>query len=172
MLKSTSSSSPATSTLPAASSTAPESTTRRKRRRSSNKVRAAKQAKPWVLLGEDDDDMRELLCHVLRENGFSVTATRDGQELAGAIGDAMAKRGPVRFPDLLISDVRMPKHTGISVLQSLRRAGWDIPVIIITAFPDRETRKTVRSLDAVMFAKPFSVHDFLARVGKILERAS
>lgn len=140
-------------------------------RRAEKRRTMRKADRPWVLLGEDDEDLRDLLCHLLEARGYVVSTAKDGEELSSMVGDALTNRQNARHPDLLISDVRMPKQNGISVLKTLRRAGWDLPVIIITAFPDRELQRTVRSLDATLFEKPFSATKLLHRVQEILARA-
>lgn len=121
----------------------------------------------WIVLGEDDEDMRELLRHVLEEQGFRVTATRDGSELAQAITKAIEPQNDVQ-PDLVISDVRMPKVSGLSVLKELRQAGLEIPVIMITAFPDRETKRSIDLLEAKLLSKPFPVHELVRYANEVL----
>ncbi len=112
--------------------------------------------------------MRELVCHVLEAQGYCVSVARDGQELSAAITDAMCGER-VEIPDLLISDVQMPKISGLSVLERLRQDGCQIPVLMITAFPDQQTRRKVQRLDASLLSKPFAVQDLLTKTRQLLQ---
>ena len=112
--------------------------------------------------------MRELVCHVLEAQGYRVSVARDGQELSAAITDAMCGERD-EIPDLLISDVQMPKMTGLSVLKRLRQDGCQIPVLMITAFPDQHTRRTVQHLGASLLSKPFAVQDLLTKTCQLLQ---
>jgi DNA-binding response OmpR family regulator len=53
----------------------------------------------------------------------------------------------------------MPIASGLSVLESLRKANWRTPVILMTAFGDDATRARAEALGAVLFDKPFDVDD-------------
>ncbi|MCU1678027.1 MAG: response regulator transcription factor [Frankiales bacterium] len=73
--------------------------------------------------------------------------------------------------DLVITDIRMPGLTGLEFLVAVR-AATDVPVIVVSAADDVETR--VRALDsgAVDFiGKPFAVEELLARVRRVLRHA-
>lgn len=113
-----------------------------------------------VLLAEDDPDMRQLLGDTLRDDGYLVREAADGVELV----DFLARKttgGQGELPDLVVSDIRMPGHTGMEVLTSLRQEFWALPVILITAFGDPETHNEARRLGAAaVLDKPFSIRDF------------
>ena len=69
-----------------------------------------------MLVAEDDRVARDLLCEILRGEGYEVEAVDDG---AGAIERAQAGDG--RY-DLVVSDVRMERSGGLDVLARLHRA--------------------------------------------------
>lgn len=109
---------------------------------------------PLVLLAEDNPDMRDLLKGALRRDGYQVAAVPDGAALLAAI----AARHPFRqTPELIISDVRMPKCSGLDVLKELRRHDWVTPVILITAFGDIDTHRQAARFGAVVLDKPFDL---------------
>lgn len=88
----------------------------------------------YVVIAEDDDDLRALLSEGLEERGFDVEAMSDGTELAEYLAQvARDERFP---PDVLISDLHMPGCTGLEVLQKLRRDDWCTRFVLISAFMD------------------------------------
>ena len=114
---------------------------------------------PKVLLAEDDEQMRVLLTEELRDAGYHVFAVSDGESLLRCL------KGKVRacpVPDLVISDVRMPGASGISVLRKLRKSDWTMPVVIITAFGDERIHAEARELGAAtVLDKPFDMEDLI-----------
>lgn len=116
---------------------------------------------PHVLVCEDDDELRQLISSTLLRAGFEVTTARDGRQLV----DHVARRqlaGQSPF-DLIVSDIRMPGMTGLEALQGLRAADWNIPVLLITAFPSAETEDEARRLGAhAVLAKPFALAELRA----------
>ena len=100
-----------------------------------------------VLLIDDEARVRELAKRTLERQGFEVTTAENGVV-------ALAKMKE-KVPDLVITDLVMPKMDGTETLKQIRR-GWGLlPVIILTGFPDNEHMK--RAMDFSPFtllAKP------------------
>ncbi len=118
-----------------------------------------------ILLAEDDREMRRLLASVLRKEGFEVVAVADGNELLSVLASQMSLSHTHATTDLIISDVRMPGHSGLDVLAGLRRSGWDTPILLITAFGDDETHAHARRLGAAaIMDKPFDLDDLTMAV--------
>ena len=111
-----------------------------------------------ILLAEDDEELRRLLTAALRKEGYEVVSVADGNELLSMIGSQILN--PVNHPqaDLVISDVRMPGHNGLEVLEGLRQSDWATPVILITAFGEPETHAEARRLGAAIIDKPFELN--------------
>jgi EAL domain-containing protein (putative c-di-GMP-specific phosphodiesterase class I)/CheY-like chemotaxis protein len=84
-----------------------------------------------ILLVDDDAAILKLYDRVLRSAGWSVEAVLDSSQAAQLV----AKE---RF-DVVITDIRMPKLSGVDLLHAIRRQGADVPVILTTAEPDVET---------------------------------
>ena len=78
-----------------------------------------------ILIAEDDKELRQLFQHVLMKNGYAVTGVADGKEALDAIDKG--------YYDLIISDIMMPVMDGYELVSSLRQAGINTPVMMITA---------------------------------------
>ncbi len=111
-----------------------------------------------ILIADDDDDMRALMATTLRNDGYSVVEASDGAQLLEILRDAM---DDVRVrPDILVTDIKMPRLSGLGVLQALRRARVRMPVILVTAFSDESMHTVAKRLGAVgVLQKPFDVDD-------------
>lgn len=121
-----------------------------------------------VLLAEDDDDLRRLLAETLRSEGFCVVECASGVSLLEELVSRLeAGRPPF---DLVVSDVRMPGVTGLSVLEGLSQ--WHelrgMPMVLITAFGDRRLHELARRFGAVsLLEKPFE----MAALMQVVRRA-
>ncbi len=118
---------------------------------------------PCVLVAEDDAEMRRLVVEALRRDGYDVREARDGGELLGAASQSAEV-------DLIVSDVRMPAFTGMQILAALRDGGSTVPVILMTAFGDDDTRARAETLGAILFDKPFALDDLRTAVMNMLPR--
>ena len=91
-----------------------------------------------VLVAEDDEGLRSVLERGLRENGYIVDAAADGE---------LALRYLQTYEyEVVIVDWRMPKVSGLEVVQQLRRRGSSVPVLMLTARDEATDRVT--GLDA------------------------
>jgi CheY-like chemotaxis protein len=113
--------------------------------------------RPRILLAEDHAETRALLASMLRGQGYDVVEAASGYEFLSVMSEAWLRRSG-RFPDLIVTDVRMPGPNGLRVLEGIRTAYWAIPVIVITAFGDEDTHAEARRLGAqVVIDKPFDL---------------
>jgi two-component system, OmpR family, response regulator len=118
-----------------------------------------------VLVVDDEENVTHLVSSALRFDGFETVTADNGQSALAAIAETE--------PDLVVLDVMMPGLDGLGVLQSLRAAGSDVPVIFLTArdaATDRIGGLRAGADDYVV--KPFSVEELLARVHAVLRRAA
>ncbi len=85
---------------------------------------------PQILIVDDDKDFQEVLATKFKASGFSVITADNGEE---AIAKATAE-----IPDLILSDVKMPKMDGVQALLKLKEdpKTANIRVILLTAFGD------------------------------------
>ena len=119
-----------------------------------------------VLLADDNADMRGYVERLLTGAGYRVTAVADGQAAAEA---ALADT-----PDLVLSDVMMPRLDGFGLVARLREneETADLPVILLSARAGEEA--SIEGLEAGAddyLVKPFSARELLARVEGALRLA-
>ena len=112
-----------------------------------------------VLLAEDDMEMRRLLASALRKDGYEVIEAKDGTELLDYLATAMLHGDRFGWPEVIITDVRMPGATGLQVLAGLRQSDWETPIVLITAFGDEAVHTAAGQLGAALLDKPFDVDD-------------
>ncbi|GLZ43090.1 histidine kinase [Actinokineospora sp. NBRC 105648] len=112
-----------------------------------------------VLVADDNADMLQYLTRLLRSGGYQVTAVVDGQE---ALEQVRANA-----PDLVVSDVMMPRLDGLSLVTALRAESRTagVPVLLLSARAGQEA--SIEGLAAGAddyLVKPFAAADLLARV--------
>lgn len=116
-----------------------------------------------ILLVDDDLMLLEQLGSALTRQRYTVeTASEGTQALKMLFGDAF---------DAVVLDIMMPGPSGLSVLDEMRKAGLDVPVLMLSARGSTEDR--VRGLDTGAddyLSKPFSLDEFLARIRALLRR--
>lgn len=116
-----------------------------------------------ILVADDDEDVRALVAETLRSDGHYVLEAADGAELVECLRDALDNL-TVR-PDVIVSDVRMPKLSGLGVLAELRRSHWNVPVVLITVLADDSVRTVARRLGAVgVLKKPIDMDNLRTAV--------
>lgn len=117
-----------------------------------------------VLIAEDDRDLRQLFSRVLIKNGYSVEGVSNGREALEALNK--------KYFDIIISDIMMPVMDGYELVRTLRDAGNNIPVMMITAkdaFDDMQIGFSSGSDDYMV--KPVNVNEMVLRVGALLRRS-
>ncbi|MFW3172318.1 response regulator transcription factor [Geodermatophilus sp. CPCC 206100] len=123
---------------------------------------------PRVLVADDEDDIRALVCLAVRRAGGTVVA--DVADGAAALAAARAQR-----PDLAVLDVSMPGATGLEVCTALRAeaATAEVAVLLLSAgaSPDDVARGLAAGADAYL-PKPFSVAGLSARVRELTTGAT
>src|SRR6185436_5721829 len=121
---------------------------------------------PHVLVADDDAWILRMVATVLEKRGYNVETATDGEE---ALSRALA-----RPPDLLITDVMMPKVDGWSLVRQLRAhtALATMPVIFLTALSSEDDRIRGFRLGADDYVtKPFRFEELDLRVAKTLRRS-
>lgn len=117
-----------------------------------------------VLLVEDDLLIAESLIESLEDDAYSVDWSKNGRDAILSI-----KSQPY---DLILLDLGLPEIDGMSVLETLRSAMIDTPVLIITARDQIQDR--VKGLDAGAddyLTKPFAMTELLARMRVLIRRS-
>ena len=117
-----------------------------------------------VLVADDDPQILRMLTDVLLKRGFNVDTARDGDEAYA--------RAQERAPDVLVTDVMMPKLDGWSLVRKLRLDPKlaDLPVIFLTAVTaDDASVKAFRLGADDYITKPFKFTDVVTRIEKVLD---
>jgi two-component system OmpR family response regulator len=116
-----------------------------------------------ILVIEDDDSTRDYVVKGLREAGFVVDSSAQGNE-----GLYMATTGPF---DAIVLDRSLPGLDGLSVLKALRATGDATPVIILSAIAQVDERvKGLRAGGDDYLSKPFSLAELHARIDNLSTR--
>jgi CheY-like chemotaxis protein len=125
-----------------------------------------------IVVADNDEGMRLVLAHALTRNGYAVETIADGQLLWPTLQEPEVQ--------LVILDLRMPGMNGWEVLRKLKdvrqhpeMARPTLPVIVISAQSDPETRRFAVRLGAAAFmAKPIDLKDFGRVVRKVLRHVA
>lgn len=118
-----------------------------------------------ILVADDDDDLRALVTSGLRLDGHHIIPARDGVELLEYIASTLIFDEGAAYPDLIVTDIRMPGFSGMSVLAGLREQEWSTPIVVMTAYADEKTRSDAYRLGAsAFFSKPFDLDDLRTAV--------
>lgn len=113
--------------------------------------------KKAILLADDDDNLRRVLEFQLTEEGFQVQSAKDGAEALELFNE--------NDFDCVITDLRMPKLSGLELLEKIKAANSELPVIVITAFGEVETAVTAMKTGAFDYInKPFNRDEILLTI--------
>ncbi len=116
-----------------------------------------------ILVAEDDDAIREIVCDALRAKDYHVIEAADGREAFEQL-----LRQPV---DLALLDINMPEIDGFQLLQLIERECTGTPTIMVSARGEEPDR--VKGLEGGAddyITKPFSIAELTARVNAVLRR--
>lgn len=117
-----------------------------------------------IMVADDDPKLLKMVQRTLIYEGFQVITAADGREALAHL--------QMTQPDLVILDWMMPEIDGLAVLDRLRAAGDEMPVLLLTARDAIEDR--VEGLDSGAddyLVKPFAPAELLARIRSLLRRA-
>lgn len=123
--------------------------------------------RPHILLVDDDERLRELLCKFLVENGFFVSTAREANHARQLM--------QLFIFDLMILDVMMPEEDGLSLTKFIRNSSMRLkntPLLLLTARGETEDRITGLNHGADDYlSKPFDPRELLLRLKSILRRS-
>lgn len=117
-----------------------------------------------ILVVEDDQDLNQTVCSVLKRHGYSVSGALSANEAFSLMFDN-------KF-DLVISDIMMPKVDGFELAETIRQLDHNMPIMFMTARGDLESKQIGFriGIDDYM-VKPIDFDEMLLRVGALLRRA-
>lgn len=115
-----------------------------------------------IVVIDDDQSIRKTLTNYLRKFEYNVFDAADG-----TIGIEIAKK---EIPDLVITDIKMPKVDGFEVLRSIKEMDKNIHVIMITAFDDmKSTVKAMQQGAYDFIEKPLEIDKLKITINRALE---
>jgi len=110
---------------------------------------------PLILVVDDEPAICKVLSHLLSDEGFRVRTASDGQDALEQVA--------VEPPDLIITDVRMPRLDGLTMLRRLREQGFGSPVILVSAHHSGIGVSGVQFLE-----KPFDIDHLMSVVNGLI----
>src|SRR6266567_2850528 len=117
-----------------------------------------------ILVVDDQEMMRDSLAATLAREGHEIVAAGDGTAALGRLTGT-------KF-DLLISDLKMPKMTGIELLAEAKKVRPEMPVVLMTAFATVQTAVEAMKLGAYDYIqKPFDGEEIKLLVDRTLEHS-
>ena len=116
-----------------------------------------------ILVVDDDTIVIKSCRRILEAEGFEVTAVPGADEALGTIKC-------YEF-DLLLMDVKMPKHDGIFLMREIKKNWPDIPIMVMSGYPTPETIADVLKLGATQFIpKPFRPDELVKSVRQVIQK--
>jgi DNA-binding response OmpR family regulator len=117
-----------------------------------------------ILVIEDNRDSRDILSKLLRMSGYDVVSASDGET-----GYSTAV---THEPDLIITDINMPRMDGIEFVKRVRLdvALAKTPVLVVTAFGSNVAREAIEAGADASAEKPFDFDKFLTTVQVLISR--
>ena len=124
----------------------------------------------YILVVDDEPDVEALFRQQFRRE---LRAGRFQMEFATSAPDALKRAAEVRAPSLILSDINMPGMSGLDMLPKVRAAHPDVPVIMITAYGDADTRRKAIERGAVgLLTKPIDFALLRQEIDTRLEQAA
>ncbi len=118
----------------------------------------------YVIVVDDEPVIVDMVKMMLENFGYKVDAFTDGLEVVQAF-----KQQPDKY-DLLVSDLTMPKMTGLDLADQLHKENPDLPVMIMTGFGDSITGPTLeKHCIKQVIGKPILVKELIAAVKEVLD---
>lgn len=118
-----------------------------------------------VLIADDSETILLLLRTRLEMEGFDVITVANGKEALEAIEGL----GEDARPDVILLDAMMPVMSGLDALQTLRAAGSDIPVLIVSAHQERDATGSLNLDVSGFIRKPIDFDDLIRRIKALAE---
>jgi CheY-like chemotaxis protein len=113
-----------------------------------------------VLIAEDDQEMRSLLCDELYDLGVSIREAADGDEALRVVLEVR--------PSLILTDLRMPAG-GLDYIVRLRTFAPGVPMVLITSFGDAQTKADALAIGVeAFFSKPVRIGELKGAVRRLL----
>jgi len=114
-----------------------------------------------ILIADDDQTILHFLKKIFMERGFKVLVAENG---SAAVEILKAER-----PALVLTDLKMPSFSGIELIEFIHGNMREIPIVVMTAYPNLYPENGARKKVKAYFRKPFDIDELLSSVEDILE---
>lgn len=119
-----------------------------------------------ILIVDDDQESRDLLCEVLEANGYAPHAVGNGV----AAREVLSRDHEYQ---IVIADFQMPEESGLELLRNLRRQNSKHEIILMSSFMSGAEKSAAMALGVhALLEKPFQLTDFLQTVAEIAGQKS
>lgn len=122
------------------------------------------QGSETILVVEDADEIRRLVCGMLVLQGYNCLAASDGADALQLIESGVE---PVH---LVLTDVVMPKMMGSELARHLAQRRPDIRILLMSGFSDDPLIRSFEHVPAIFIAKPFTAAALCAKVRQLLDQ--
>jgi CheY-like chemotaxis protein len=112
-----------------------------------------------ILVVDDEPANLKILRYILDHEGYETAGAKDGVEALELLAES-------RF-DLVLSDVKMPRLSGVALARHLRSNMPVTPIVLMSAY-DFDTREDILALNVPCLSKPLSLDNLLSEVQKVL----
>ncbi len=130
-------------------------------------MRAEQTPNHRVLVADDDPSFRDLVAHCLERRGLRVAQARDGYEALERLHEA-ARSGPQSHFSAFVTDFRMPRVTGMELIELLAAVGVAPQTVLLSAFLDPSAEKWARVLGvAAVVQKPLNFDELAVLVQRV-----
>ena len=126
-------------------------------------VRRLISGKETVLIVEDEEILRSFSCEMLKDLGYNVLTAADGEEALAVF------QGNQEVIDLVVSDMVLPKKTGIELFSDLKQVKPAVKFILVTGYTLEEAEENIlRNMEAILM-KPYTTEKIAALIRKTLD---
>lgn len=117
-----------------------------------------------ILVVEDAEAIRGMVCAMLAQQGYQCLEASDGMDALRLLNE---NSGPVH---LVLTDVVMPKMTGVDLGKCLVRLRPELPIIFMSGYSDDPMVRNFERMPPIFLAKPFIAATLLEKVRQALDR--
>ena len=115
-----------------------------------------------ILIIDDEEPILSNLCYFLNQKGYDVTSASDGLK-----GLKLFKEDPKGF-DLIITDIVMPKLSGMSLISIIKKKSPNTPIIAITGWGEYPEALALESQADKVFSKPFELSELDKTINELI----
>lgn len=124
----------------------------------------AAENKETILVVDDAEPIRKMVCSMLRGSGYSVKEAADGAQALGLI------ERECESVHLVLTDVIMPEMSGAELARHLSRVRPQLPIIFMSGYSEDPVVRGVESTGSLFLAKPFTASALVEKVRQTLDR--